>query len=423
MKTRDRITFDIGTNFESGLIESIAEHNGDGAFASVFGKLKDDLIGGGRASMLIPEISRDAMARHIALCHANDLEFNYLLNPICMGNREVAPDTHKEILAFLGELEDLGVDGVTINSPYLCEVIKTQFPRFKITVGVFAEVGSIQRIRYWEELGAHEITLVREATRNFKFLEAGLRHTKQTGTGLRIFANSVCLTSCPFAVNHAVGMSHASRTEEGGPGLYIDYNILSCNFNRIGNPVKLMGASWVRPEDIHYYDEMCDRVGNRNLSLKLIDRTKTTAWLSRVVKAYAERRYEGNLLDILNYHTSKNSNHREAPPVSATGDFNTAVLKKIGMFFDLPELYIDNTGLDGFLSKFVKHYDCQERICNDTGMIGEASRNNGADETLCSYCRRWAEKVISCDDTKVRRWLAEGEEILGSMRRSEIFYA
>ncbi|VFQ46270.1 U32 family peptidase [Desulfoluna butyratoxydans] len=423
MKPKDQITFDIGTNFENGLVESIAAHNGDGVFASVFGKLKDDLIGGGRASMLIPEISREAMASHIALCHANGIEFNYLLNPICMGNREVAPETHKEILSFLGELDEMGVDAVTINSPYLCEVIKTQFPRLKITVGVFAEVGTSQRIRYWEELGADEITLVREATRNFKLLEACLRHTKQTGTGVRIFANSVCLTSCPFAVNHAVGMSHASRTEDGGPGMYIDYNILSCNYNRIGNPVKLMGSSWIRPEDIHYYEELCDRAGNHNLSLKLIDRTKTTAWLSRVVKAYAERRYDGNLLDILNYHTSKNSNHREAPPVSAMGDFNMEVLKKIGMFFDLPELYIDNTALDGFLTKFVKHYDCQERICDDLGMIGEAPPGDQGDDTRCSYCRRWAEKVISCDDAEVRRWLAEGEAILGSMRRSEIFYA
>ena len=53
-------------------------------------------------------------------------------------------------------------------------------------------------------------------------------------------------------------------------------------------------SDWVRPEDVHHYEELCNKTG-KNLTLKLTDRARTTDWLTEVVKAYAEKSYNGNL--------------------------------------------------------------------------------------------------------------------------------
>lgn len=54
---KKRLTFDVGTNFDSKLIDVIAANNKHGEFKSVFGKLKTDLWGGGRASAFLPDIN------------------------------------------------------------------------------------------------------------------------------------------------------------------------------------------------------------------------------------------------------------------------------------------------------------------------------------------------------------------------------
>ena len=52
-------------------------------------------------------------------------------------------------------------------------------------------------------------------------------------------------------------------------------------------------SRWIRPEDLHVYEALGVK------EFKIIDRSRSTAWLLRATKAYASRRYDGNLLDIL----------------------------------------------------------------------------------------------------------------------------
>ena len=119
MISANKVTFSVATNFDPRLIADIAKVNTQKEITSVFGKLQRDILGGGRAAIAIPKISKKELKAHIELCHKHDLEFNYLLNPFCMDNRDIMPRTHKKIIRFIGLLMDLGTDWLTITSPLL----------------------------------------------------------------------------------------------------------------------------------------------------------------------------------------------------------------------------------------------------------------------------------------------------------------
>ena len=43
--------------------------------------------------------------------------------------------------------------------------------------------------------------------------------------------------------------------------------------------------------------------------------------------------------------------------------YNISQMFNYSKIFDLPNIYIDNTKLDGFLKKFVDDYACNHKIC------------------------------------------------------------
>lgn len=422
-QTDYRMKFSIGTNFDPDLIAEINKYNQDKSIAAVFGKLRSDIIGGGRTSMILPTLTMGQLKDYIEFCHRSDLKFNYLLNPVCMGNRELNPSSHRKIIRFIGKLSDIGVDEVTVNSPFLCQVIKRQFPHLKITIGLYAYVFNMQHLKYWEELGADEITLHHMINRDLKLLEDFLNYTKKSGMALRLIANNVCLHDCPYQINHGIGQSHSSQTGHFSNGLFLDYNIASCNNKKLQNPVKLISSEWIRPEDVKYYEDVCKRTGNYNFSIKLLERTKTTAFLKRVLKAYIERSYDGNLIDILTWASSKEQilQKRTIFRKAVTSLYNMNELKKFVNALHLPAIYIDNKKLDGFLDKFTVYNDCHQRICDDIGWK-ETKETNERDVKTCSYCRHWAEKAITFDQEEMAAWICRSEDFLKSISESRTFF-
>ncbi len=415
-----QMKYTIATNFDPELIEEIARYNQDNTFVSVFGKLKKDIIGGGRSSINLPKVSRKELRDYIQLCHQNRLKFNYLLNPICLGNREFVRKEHRRILKFLDSLSKAEVDTVTINSPYLCELIKQQFPQLRVTIGHFAYISTIQQIKYWEELGADEITLQHQTNRNFNLLEEMLHYTKKSGIGLRIIGNNFCLHDCPFSIYHATGLAHSSDKKQRLSHLYIDYNVIRCNTEKIKDPGKLLSASWVRPEDVKYYEALSEKTGNYNFSIKLVDRTKTTEFLKRVVKAYALHSYTGNLIDILNLGITSNIQHYDIKALIIgiiTGSYNAKIMRKYADGFNLPVPYIDNQKLDGFIEKFIHDYNCDHMVCNDFyATVPDESNLN-----VCNYCEQWAQSVVTQNETAAKAWLEKSESFLNDLSNSRIF--
>ena len=56
----------------------------------------------------------------------------------------------KKVTGLLSRLSNLGVRRLTVSTPFLLELIKRRFPEFKVKVGIYAQVDTARRARFWE---------------------------------------------------------------------------------------------------------------------------------------------------------------------------------------------------------------------------------------------------------------------------------
>jgi len=405
------IRYDLATNFDDKLIERVAEF---GIVKSVYGKLDKDIVGGGRPSLILPKISRKQLRKHIETAHKYGIEFNYLLNASCMDNKEFIAPSHREIMKLVREVREDGADAVTVSSPAFLKMVKEQFPELKISASDFLEINTLDKMKHYESLGASQITLRHNFCRDFGLLEKALKIVNEE-TELRLIANNVCLHNCPYHPGHANLLAHASQLNHESEGFVIDPYMIFCGLQKIKNPAELLMSEWIRPEDVHYYEELCDKTGNSNLVLKLTDRAKTTDWLVNVVKAYAEKSYDGNLMDILNYIGNKGGYQqvRKGAMIKGalTGKIGFGVLKlEKATFLSGVEVCLNNKDLNGFMEHFIKN-PCGDRTCyTDDKSYGE-----------CKHCYNLAKKLVKMDESKKEEAISFTEDFVHSITSGKIF--
>ena len=394
--------YSLATNFDDSLIDYVNEYDTEKKIKSVYGKLKRDILGGGRSSILLPQLSLSELENYIAHCHKVGLEFNYLFNPMCLDNKDVDRKEQNKILSFIDQLVEIGIDAITLNSPYMCRVIRKRYPNIKITIGAYAVIYSIQQVNYWREMGADEVTLHHKVNRDFKLLESMLNHFKGKDINLRLIGNNVCLKDCPFQISHGTEQAHVSK--DGDRKLFFDVDLISCTYKKVDDFTRIISSEWIRPEDVKIYDELCQKCDNPMLSIKLVERTKETEVLKRTVKAYIDESYDGNLLDILNWPKKQEVKKLDEKAIALGIMFEGYNIKKAKMFndvFDLPEIFIDNNKLDHFIDHFIDANACMYKSCSN-GFSNEKNE--------CDYCASWAKKAVSFDAEKRNRWL----EFVGS---------
>ena len=276
----------VATNFDDELIRRAKDY----PVTEVFGKLPRDFVGGGRPSYMLSRLSSRRFQEHVRLARTLGIDFNYLLNAACLDNLEFTRRGQRAINLILGWLGESGVASITVSVPYLLELIKHRFPQFKVKVGVFTRVATVQQAKFWEALGADCITLdPLTVNRDFKTLVA-IRAS--VACDLQLIANSDCLLFCPLAGYHMVGLSHASQRRHGA-ALPLDYCFLACTAAKLDDPVHYVRSNWIRPEDVARYEA----IGYARL--KILERGAPTKVMVQRVGAYATRHYDGNLLDLI----------------------------------------------------------------------------------------------------------------------------
>lgn len=386
----------VATNFQDDLIPKIKGKS----VVELFGKLHSDFVGGGRASFLLPRVSKERFKAYVKAAHEEGIEFNYLLNSLCLDNREFTIAGQRNIHRLLDWLSAIKVDSLTVSNPFLFQLIKKQYSRFKLCVSLLVDVNSVEKARFWEGLGAKKIALSDYLNRDLKFLEAARRNIK---CDLQLTANTSCLLHCPTRIYHGLMISHASQSWHPSKGFYIDYCKMGCMLRRLNNPAEFISSGWIRPEDIRRYEELGFN------SFKVTDRTTSTEMISSIVDAYHRRYFEGNLLNLF-------------PGVSGKSPLKCGFIRLLKYFFrpfsinifqakklsgfrgqNKERVYIDNRALDGFLEKFFQ-IDCRSISCEE-----------------CGYCKSLAQKAVKFDDAERQKSLGRYEETKEKLISGEMF--
>lgn len=384
--------FSVACNWDPALLDGLSPY----PVQELFGSLDATPVGGGRPSLVLGSISREKAAQYVNAVHQRGWEFNYLLNSPCMGNMEYERETHHRLLEHLEWMCGIGVDAVTVSIPYLLEIVKRQFPQLRAKVSVIAHVNTVARARHFEALGADELMLDYMSNRDFRFLREVRR---AVGCDLSLLANDMCLYQCPYRTYHYNLCGHASQQDHPLDGFYVDYCLLSCVVDKLRSPTELIKARWIRPEDLARYEELGYR------TFKLSGRRMSTAWLVRSVRAYAERRYDGNLMEIVDGVTpgvdpdvhspqyEKMLNPRHAP--------QSERLNALGALFPVKPV-VENRLLDGFLP-FFEAQDCAT-ACG-----------------TCTYCDEVAAKAVHSDERELARYVGALEDLRDDLVTSRLF--
>jgi len=381
-----KIKFSVATNWQDDLIPKIKR----GYIEEIYGKLSADFVGGGRPSYLLPHPTKEQVQVHIQESHKNGLKFNYLLNAPCMGGREFTSVGQRQIHKILDWLVKINADSITVSVPYLAELIKRRYPKFKICISSYVKVNTVKSAKFWEDLGADLITLhPPSVNRNFSLLREIRKNVK---CKLQLIANNACIYGCPLSLSgyHGILASHQSQsfTTATKYSVLFDYCVLKCRYERLINPVQFIRSDWIRPEDIHVYGELgIDRI-------KLVDRTASTDDLLLVVDAYSKQYYEGNLIALFllfckKVFLQKNKVQRK---ISKS---DLLRLRELATYKDV--IYIDNRTLDGFLDFFLKG-NCRWPQCND-----------------CGYCEQIAKKSIRINSIKRAKLMLQFKNALNNL--------
>jgi collagenase-like PrtC family protease len=395
----------VACNFDEALLDGLGSY----PVYELFGKLTADYFGGGRPSFYLPEVDRKGLERYVKATHGKGIGFNYLLNASAMGNVEFTREGQEHLVEMLTWLDGIGVDSITVSNAFFLRAIKDRFPRFRVRVSAHRFTDTPRKVRFWVDNGA-DCIVVSEVNIHRELSVLRAMQAAAQGVELQLIANNWCRQDCAIAGNHAVNLSAASQT--GSRGFPLDYCSLVCNALRLREPVNYIRANWIRPEDVPTYEAM----GYHNF--KIVERNTPTQVLLERVKAYAERRYDGNLLDLVqNYAYPSEKIGEKARDAYSTRRLlkyfvkpqavNLIKFQKVMQFGREASVlfprtgpnpvFIDNRALDGFMARF-ETQGCQDVDCES-----------------CRYCHEWAERVVRIDAEWAARMQRIYKDLLGEI--------
>lgn len=349
--------FKIGCNFDEDLIKISddlnKEYEGKSKIVEMYGSDRNHGVLAGRPNWRLQDISLDFLESYVKKCLDKDITFNYTMNSIFPYMRKSDLYDHKkEIQDFVKHLESIGVYRITVASPILALIIR-EVSNIELELSTIAHVDTVTQLKYYHEtFGINKICGSILKNRNKEFLKKAAGYCKENGVIYELMVNEMCgvggegyATHCAY--RDSCYICHAMTVTKEENLLFDNYPMKFCMGSRNGNEESWLKMRWVRPEDLHYYEDL----GLNHF--KLTGRTGSTEYLAKVAKAYMSESYEGNLIGLWK-------------PLETI--YNGKSEKEESL-----QDCIDNKKLDGFLDHWFdgKGFECENELCG----------------TTCNYCR------------------------------------
>ena len=221
---------------------------------------------------------------------ATGVKLDLLFNGNCYGQyalSEKLANTVVSVIEYLNE-EVGGVDIVTTASLAVAHTLKKEFPDIEVRASVNMKIGSVKGMEYVSDL-FDSFHVQRDFNRDIKHLAELKKWADNNGKKLVMLANSGCFVNCSGQIFHDNLVAHeAEICEVNNLKDFTPYVCWRALKNK-ENWHMVLENTWVRPEDIHNYDELFDTV-------KLATRMHTQP--AMVIGAYARGYHYGNTLDL-----------------------------------------------------------------------------------------------------------------------------
>lgn len=215
---------------------------------------------------------------------------NLLLNANCYG----ASSLERGFFQSTGDLIDClrrewNLVCVTTTSPVIGRFVRENFSGLEVRASVNMEIGTPEGMDYLSDC-FDSFYVKRELNRNMDALKRLRRHCDGTGKGMYLLANSGCLNNCSARQFHDNLVAHEQEIARRD-NAFTFHSACREFLGKGRNREELIRLSnWIRPEDLARYEGLADGV-------KLATRISPNP--TAILNAYAEGRYSGNLLDLL----------------------------------------------------------------------------------------------------------------------------
>ncbi len=214
---------------------------------------------------------------------------NLLLNANCYGGRSLSRELYQKTGDLVDYLQqNMNLVSVTTTSPVMGKFLKQNFEGIEVKASVNMEIGTTEGMAYVADC-FDAFYLRRELSRQIEKIKPLRRWCDDHGKKLHMLVNSGCLNNCSARQFHDNLVAHEQEialmdNAFAFHGLCRDFMANPENRARI-----LQYSNWIRPEDLHLYEELIDGV-------KLA--TRVSPHPTEILLAYLNGRYSGNILDL-----------------------------------------------------------------------------------------------------------------------------
>jgi len=357
------INLKLGCNFDFELIDRVYELNSTYVNAQIkelYGSDRDHAILSARPNYRLPDVSLGEMEKFISKCHKIGVSFNYTMNTPYPGSKQWISREAEGIYKFIGELENIGTETLTVANPLLAQLIREKSSTIGIEVSAVANISSVTEIKAWDDhYNISKVCTSLYKNRSFKFLETAAKLCSDSGIKITLLANEFCSTggvkdsystSCIF--RQSCYLCHSANRSKTDDLLLKGYPMSQCMVSR-SHDSSWLKCQFIRPEDLSYYSEL------GITQFKITGRTGSTDYISFIASVYMREEWQGNLLMLWKPLQTIRSGSNELSHQHPA--------------------FIDNTKLSNFLGfwKNNKSHECSNELCGKT----------------CKYCDDYFKKM------------------------------